>query len=280
MLVGYPGAGKTGSLACLLNAGYKIRFLDFDGNLEPLLLHADKDKLDNLDVIHFEDKMRVGQAFHEPIGIPTAFSNALKMMDRWTYQEGDKTVDLGASDEWGLDTIVVLDSLTAMGDAAMSRVMKLMNKTKMNNTDRVWGLAMGEQHEFIKRLTRPSNRFHVLVLAHLKMIGPKDARQGDSPVTEQIKREQASIIETRLFPSALGWLLPQQIGGDFPTLLEITASVKAGNVKRVIRTVPRPELDVKLPALLVDKELDIKDGLLTIFRALSPASLALVKGTK
>lgn len=279
MLVGYPGAGKTGSLSCLLNAGFKIRFLDFDGNLEPLILHADPAKLDNLDVLHFEDKMRIGQGFHEPIGIPTAFADALKAMDHWKYKdESGQEVDLGHSKDWGPDTIVVLDSLTAMGEASMKRAMKLMNKTPMNNTDRVWGLAMAEQAEFIKRLTSTNNRHHVIVLAHLKMIGPKDIRSGDNQLTQKIKEEVGSLIETRLFPSALGWQLPQQIGGEFPTLLEVTTKIKAGKVSRVIRTLPRPELDVKLPASITESELDISDGMLHIFKALSPASVALVQG--
>lgn len=278
LLVGYPGAGKTGSLACLLNAGFKIRMLDYDGNTEPLIRWANPAMLDNLDVLYFEDKKRVGSGFHEPIGIPSAFANGLKAMDKWEYEENGVTVDLGSSKDWGPDTIVVLDSLTSMGDASMDRAMKLSNKTKLNNTDRVWGLAMGEQHEFIKKLTSPSNRFHVIVLAHLKMIGPKDIRHGDSQLTQDIKQQVGSMIETRLFPSALGWQLPQVIGGEFPTLLEITSSVRAGHAKRVIRTVPRPELDVKLPAVLAEKELDITDGMLHIFRALSPQSVALVQG--
>lgn len=279
LLVGYPGAGKTGSLACLLDAGFKMRFLDFDGNLEPLLKFAKPESLANLDVLHFEDAMRIGSGFHEPVGLPTAFIGALKAMDSWKYtDEKGVEVDLGASKDWGPDTILVLDSLTAMGEASMRRAMKLSNKTALNMTDRVWGLAMGEQKAFVDRITSPNNRFHVLCLAHLKMIGPKDIRSGDTSLTQDIKQQVGSIIETRLYPSALGWQLPQVIGGDFPTLLEITSSVKAGNVKRVIRTVPRAELDVKLPAPLVEKELDIKDGMLTIFRALSPGSVALVQG--
>ena len=37
MLLGFPGSGKTGSLAPLANAGFKLRILDFDGNLDPML---------------------------------------------------------------------------------------------------------------------------------------------------------------------------------------------------------------------------------------------------
>lgn len=277
LAVGYPGSGKTGMLACLLNAGFKIRFLDFDGNLEPLLLYANPEKLGNLDVMSFEDPMRMGSGGMEPVGIPSAFVNALKAMDEWKYTNPDGSVtDLGKSKDWGLDTVVVLDSLTSMGEAAKARSMKLNNKTPMTTTDRVWGLAMQEQEEFIKMLTRQSNRFHVIVLAHLKMIGPKDIRKGDSALTQQIKEEQGSLIDTRLYPSALGWQLPQFIGQHFPTLIEVKVSVKANQVKRVINTRPRTDLDVKVPSKMEATELDISDGLLQIFKTLSPASVKLV----
>lgn len=281
MLVGYPGAGKTGALACLLNAGFKLKVLDFDGNLEPLLLYANPAMLGNLDAISFEDKMRMGQGGLEPIGIPTAFADAWRAMDEWKYKSiGLDGVpfetNLGKSDDWGPDTVVVLDSLTAMGEAAKARSMKMQNKTPTTMTDRVWGLAMQEQETFVKRLTAASNKFHVIVLAHLKMIGPKDIRSGDNAVTTQIKTEQASLIDTRLFPSALGWALPQQIGQHFPTLLELKLTVKAGHAKRMLNLVPRPELDIKLPSKLEARELDISDGMLQVFRTLSPASVQLV----
>lgn len=279
MLVGYPGAGKTGALACLLNAGFKLRVLDFDGNLEPLLKWADPAKLDNLDAIHFEDQTRIGSGFLEPVGIPQAFANALRAMDQWKYPGPDGVeVDLGASKDWGPDTIVVLDSTRTMGDAAFRRAMKMLNKTPMNTTDRVWGLAMSEQAAFLNKLGSSSNRFHVIILSHLKMVGPKDVRSGDSDLTTTIKGQVADLIGTRLYPWVLGWQLPQTIAGDFSTVLEVASTVKAGQVKRVIRWQPRQELDLKLPANMGDvKELDIKDGLLHIFRAVSPASVRLVE---
>src|ERR1700719_2135528 len=99
LMVGYPGSGKTGSLACLLNAGFKMRFMDFDGNLEPLMLYADRDKLVNLDVLHFEDQMRLtSNGFMEPVGIPQAFFQAHQAMDHWRYKDDDGAdVDLGHS---------------------------------------------------------------------------------------------------------------------------------------------------------------------------------------
>lgn len=72
MVVGYPGTAKTGSLASLLNAGFKIRMLDYDGNIEPLLHFANPEMLKNLDIVYLEDKMRLGAQFSEPAGLPQA----------------------------------------------------------------------------------------------------------------------------------------------------------------------------------------------------------------
>jgi len=278
MVVGYPGTAKTGMLASLLNAGFKIRMLDFDGNPEPLLQYANPDKLQNLDIAYFEDKMRLGARFTEPSGIPTAFSDALKQMDDWKTQDAEgNPISLGASKDWGPDTIVVLDSLTSMGEAAMHRAMKLLNKTPENNTDRVWGLSMNEQLAFIKRLRAPTNRHHVIVLSHLKIISPRDARSGDSELTKSIKQEMAEVVPTRLYPSALGWQLPQQIGKEFPILLEAEKVTKGGKTTRTLNLSPKTLLDVKFPGAIAETRLDISDGLLRVFEALSPSSVQLVK---
>lgn len=279
LIVGYPKAGKTGALVPLVNAGFKLRIIDFDGNLDPIIHFANPAMLGNVDAIYFEDRMRIGGNFQEPVGIPTAFADALKSLDKWAYKLPDGTeVDLGASKDWGPDTIVVLDTITEMGNAAFMRAQKLMNKTPLNTTQRVWSLAMSEQENFIKRLASKNNRFHVLALAHLKMIGPKDIEKDDDAYTQDLKKRAAQLVETRLFPSALGQALPPVIGGNFPLLLKVEPKYRAGKVSRVIRTVPQPELDLGVPHPDIPDELPLETGLLTIFEKLSPGSVALVKG--
>jgi len=272
MIVGYPGTAKTGSIASLLNAGYKVRLLDFDGNSQSLLTYTDKDKLQNLDIATFEDKMRNGQRFIETTGVPTAFASALNMMDEWKYKEDDGTeVNLGKSKEWGCDTVVVLDSLTSMGEASFRRQRSLSNKTPLDTTQQVWGLAMEQQNAFIEKLTSEANHFHVVVLSHLKMIGPKDIQKGDEDVTKELKNRAADIIATRLFPSALGQGLPPTIGGHFPTLILAENEFTGDRLKaRVLRTVPRPELDLKLPSKVSFDKADVSDGLARIFAELAP----------
>lgn len=269
MLVGYPGAGKTGSLAALANAGFKLRVLDFDGNLKPLLQYTSKEALGNIDILSFEDKTKAGPQYIVNDGIPSAFFNALKAMDRWSYKEDNGTeVDLGSSKDWGPDTVVVLDSLTSMGEAAKRRAMHVMNKTPLNMTDGVWGLAMKEQEAFVERLTSPTNRHHVIVLAHLKMIAPRDVRKGDSELAMRLKEQVADMIQTRYYPSALGWQLPQFIGAHFPTIVLAETRYKGTTPRRVLCYQPREELDLKLPALGLPHELDVGDGMLKIFDAL------------
>lgn len=274
LIVGFPGAGKTGAIASLLNAGFKVRMLMYDkvSNLQPLFTYTNPAMLANLDVVVLEDKMRAGQHFQEPVGIPTAFADGLKAMVEWPG-------GLGKSSDWGPDTIVVLDSLTSLGESSMRRAMRFANKTPMNLTDRVWGFAITEQLHYIQALCSSQNRHHTVVLAHLKMIGPKEIRADDSDLTKQIKEQQADLIPTRYFPSALGRGLPQEIGKEFATILLAENKVVGGKVRKVLRTVPREELDLKLPAAKgFPEELDLGDGLLQVFKALTPSSVALVSG--
>ncbi len=273
LLLGYPGSAKTGALACLANADYKLRILDYDGNLEPLLLYTDPDKLKNIDVIQLEDKLRSGPQFIEAAGIPTAFSKGVQMMMHWKYTDPDsgEEVDLGIpSKDWGPDTILVIDSLTSMGKASKRRAQKMMNKTPLNTTQQVWGLAMEDQEAFCEITTRPSNKFHVIMIAHLKMIAPPDATKGDTDLTKDLKERAADLIPTRIYPSALGQALPPEISGHFPTVLLADWEVRGKDkVRRFIRTVPKTELDLKCPVKDMPAEIDLSDGLLKVIEALT-----------
>jgi hypothetical protein len=77
-------------------------------------------------------------------------------------------------------------------------------------------------------------------------------------------------VPTRLFPSALGWQLPQTIAQFFPVTLEAAVqSLPGGKMKRVLRAIPREELDLKLPIPVMDKgEWPLATGLIEIFRLL------------
>lgn len=268
LLTGYPGSGKTGALASLVNAGYKLRIIDFDGNPESLIQYADADKLANVDIVSLEDKIGDAGDHIGVKGVPTAFIKGLKLLDSWKYKDGDEEIDLGKSSQWGTDTIVVLDGLTGLGTASMARAMAMLNKSPSKMSQPTWGLAINEQEAFIKRLMAADNPHHTIVISHLKIVGPKTEQAGDSDLMKEVKQAQGEIIPTRLYPSALGWQLPQNIAQHFPVVVNIRVAYKGKSAVRRFDTYAREEMDIKMPTKVDLGDLQVEDGLARIFVAL------------
>lgn len=275
LIVGRPGSGKTGSLVSLANAGFKLRVLAYDkvGNMAPLLRYTTPEARKNMDIVLLDDKPGVRNKNVEHVA-PTAFIRGFELMDAWKYKNRKgEVIDLGRSKDWGPDTVVVLDSITAQGEAAKRRAGAILNRTHLNFTDKGWGIAMAEQEAFVSRLLNSDNQFHVVVMAHLKMIGPQDARQGDSDMAKKRKAEEAELITTRLYPTALGRQLPQNFSGlGWTAVLHAERKVRNGKERRVLNTTAGEELDLKIPALDLPSELPIEDGLLKVFEKLTGGS--------
>lgn len=277
MVVGFPKAGKSGALASLANAGFKLRIMNYDpggGGTKILRALVKPEFYPNVSIIDLADEKRMARFIEAKQ--PKAFAAGFSLMDDWTdFDSAWKPIpetSLGHSRDWGTDVVVVLDTVTSMGEAAFDRALNMQGKTFENTTDRVWGQAMAEQEAFVKRLMSSSNGFNVVINAHLKMIGPKDVRKGptgDSEIGVQIKTEIAALIETRYYPSVLGWLGPQQSGKNFPAILEAAFEPgRAGKVDRFFRTQPRAELDLGVPSLDLPAKIPLDDGLLKVFDAL------------
>lgn len=281
-IVGYPGSGKTGALAALANAGLKIRVVAFDkkGNMQTLPQYTLPEFRHNIDIVLVEDKLKMGAKTIEVDGQPDAFKRGVNLLDNWEDVKPDGTkYSLGSSKDWGLDTVVVLDTITSMGDAAKRRAKFLLNATNPND-DRVFGAAMGEQEHFIERFMASSNRHHSIVLSHLRIIGPRDTRKGDSEIAQQMKREVADLIPTRLYPSALGWQLPQQIGRHFPNIILAKQKTMMGKDKHFLQLTSDLDLDLRFTGTDLPKELPIETGMVTIFDAVSPGWREAVKAAQ
>lgn len=269
-IVGYPGGGKTGAIASLVNAGYKVRMIDMEGNYQSLVDYCDPSKLDNLDIVTVQDRLRNADKYFEPIGIPSAFNDAVKLATHWKYKDPDgNEVDLGRPDEWGMDTVLVLDSNSAMGEAALRRAIKMSNKTPGNLTSAVWGSAVADQTSFLKLLAAEKNKYHLIVMAHLRMISPEDfIKQGDDEAVTEKKLEaiSQSMIPTRLYPVAVTKDLSTKIHKELPTMILAEKKEKIGKTGRFLRTVSGSELDLKIPSPNVKAEYPLETGLASIFK--------------
>lgn len=119
ILEGDAGIGKTSALVSLVKSGYKLRILDFDNLLTPLVHRIKEecpDKMGSVSYATFRDKMKGTTAGPMVDGAPKAIMEAMKMLDRWKTPEED----LGSPATWGSECILVLDSLTRLSDAAMA----------------------------------------------------------------------------------------------------------------------------------------------------------------
>lgn len=277
--LGYPGSGKTGALVALLNAGYKLRVLDFDGNYNPLVDYADDRALANLDIVTLQDRMRNGEKRVEPFGIPDAFTRGLKLMQEWKYIDPDtgEEVNLGKSADWGLDTIVVVDSMTYGGLSAKLRAMVMNNKTPATMTSAVWGASVADWNSFVEIMKADRNNYHLIVNSHKQLLGPQDfLKQNDKDNSEAIamaneevvKAAQNDLLPTRIYPIAVTKNQATTIHGMLPTMLEFEKIEKLGKTVRVINTIGAANIDVKISGKGLKPQYPIETGLLDIFQTL------------
>jgi hypothetical protein len=254
MLVeGDPGSGKTGALASLVAAGYKLRILDYDNGLEALKQFVSRDHPEKLKEIEYRtlrDKRKASPDGPIIDGVPKAFVDGIKMLDRWRYRTDDGTeIDLGVPATWGPNCILVLDSLTFFSDAAFDFREPLVPRSRDGKYDQraVYKDAQDAIEKVIALLTSESFHTNVIVNTHIRYVDNDDGtRKG--------------------YPTAVGAALSPQIPAYFNSVA--LCRTKPGG-KRVIQTAATSLIDLKNPkpfAML--PEYTIETGLADFFEVL------------
>jgi len=134
LLIGDSKAGKTGALASLVKAGYSLRILDYDNGLDVLKQFVLRDCPERLGDIEFRtlrDKRRATAEGTVVDGAPKAFIDGIKMLDRWKYKDGDKEIDYGASESYGV----------GFGDAGSAKRTRSAGEPRRNS-----GQSLHELH--------------------------------------------------------------------------------------------------------------------------------------
>lgn len=247
LVIGDAKSGKTGALASLVKAGYKLRILDYDNLLDPLAAFVRKecpDKINNVEFRSLRDKRKFGGAGESVIdGKPLAFSTGIRMFDNWKYDN----VDLGRPGDWGPDCILVLDSLSRFCDAAFDFRLPLAVVGRSGEIDMraVYGDAQDAVENALANLTSEHFHCNVIVIAHIVYQETPDGIKG--------------------FPQGVGQKLSPKIPQYFPTVIRFFN--KGGN--RTIKTTSTPMIDLANPKPFeMEKEYDISDGMAKIFAVL------------
>lgn len=115
LLVGDSGSGKTATLATLANAGYNLRILDFDDGLAILPEFLLDSAVDRVSFVTLKD----------PIGKADAFRKSANLIGNW--KDGDE--DFGPVNKWTSKDVLVIDSLTLMGEAALRGHYRLTTRS-------------------------------------------------------------------------------------------------------------------------------------------------------
>lgn len=252
LVEGDSGSGKSGALASLVKAGYKLRILDWDNGLEPLkqfVMRDSPDKLDNVEFVSLRDERKAGPE-GPTVTKPTAFMKGIKLLDRWKYKNDDGTeTDLGVPAEWGSDCILVVDSLTFMSDAAFDFREPLAPKSRDGKYDMraVYGDAQSAIENVLALLTSESFRTNVIVISHIKYVdNPDGTKKG--------------------YPTAVGSALSPVIPRYFNSVALCQTS-PGGN--RTIQTQATAMIDLKNPKpFAMAKSYPIETGLADFFAVL------------
>ena len=248
LFIGTSGAGKTGALTSLVAAGYKLRIIDLDGGLDALVNHVlaeCPDKIDNIEYESFRDKMKMGPTGPKVAGAPAAYRNTLQALEKWPEDGSDPAT-------WGADTILVLDSMTSLGRAAIQWA-KAMNPTSKD--PRQWyKTAQDLVEDLIANITSDSFGTNVVVISHVVYAAN-------------------SVGVEKGFPSIIGKALSKNIALYFNTLLLSETKGQGASVKRTIKTLPTAQIDLKNPApMRIDAEYSVERGMAEIFTHLKKDS--------
>lgn len=249
ILLGDAGSGKTGALASLVKAGYKLRILDFDNNLQPLVQFVKRDGpelLKNVEARTLTDKLKSSPTGVINDGIPSAFVDGVKMLDNWKYKDGETEIDLGKPAGWGPEAVLIIDSLTFMSDAAF-RWADAMNPGAKDKRQ-IYFTAQNAIENMLALMKGDNFRTNVIVLAH-------------------VRYEQRQDGTTKGFPNSVGSALGPTIPAYFTSIAMMETQGSGDKVQRFIRTVPTALIDLRNPApFAMAPSLPIATGLADFFK--------------
>jgi len=238
LVLGDSGTGKTGSLASLVKAGYHLHVLDFDnkiaGGILPILIQRDcPDLVGNVDFEPLRDSLKsspMGPVFN---GTPSAFVRAVSLLDKWS--------DGSIPSEWGPEHVLVVDSLTFLGDAAYNWAKSMNPGSK---EQRQWYYSAQRVVEpLISMITAASFKTNVVVLAHVDWQSRPDGTM-------------------KGFPASIGSALNSTIPAYFENM--VLTHIAGG--KRIMQTTPTALVDLKNPAAFkMAATLPVETGLAGFF---------------
>jgi hypothetical protein len=242
LAIGESGTGKTGALASLAKAGYRLWILDFDNGLDILAtsLRDDPSALARVTYATLRDRRVFKNG--KPTLVPPimAYLEAGKVLNEWQDTVG----------EFGPSDILVIDTLTMFSEAAFHYSLQLQGRLNQRAHQTDYGdLATGVL-AFIDTITAADAGYNVIVNTHIKYFGGDDETQ----------------MQARGLPNAKGQQISKDVSTFFNSVVLYHTQGAGQATKRVISTTPRGVIGVKTSAPgKVKPTYSIETGLAELF---------------
>ncbi len=274
--LGKSGSGKSGALASLANAGWKLYIQDFDNGIDIIRQYLTEEGATRVWYTTLTDKMKATGMAITPDGVPTAFSRAMSGLQNWQEEEED----LGPINSWGEDVVYVVDSLTFLAAAAMRFSINMQvggddgleAQTRwMHPYPSDYGEAQNRVERFLEMIYTDDIKCNVIMNTHIRWIGGGGVQTSQEKVKgvktgELSKRELDSESEGEGYPMAVGKQLPRKIGTYFNNMVMCERTGSGLSTESRIHTVNynRVQLKTQRPKE-IPPTLDLDDGLAKIF---------------
>jgi hypothetical protein len=211
LCVGDSGAGKTGALASLVDAGYNVRILDFDGGLSVLRGYVKKkEMMKNVHFITLRDQFGLMGA-RMGIKKANAFQRAMSALDEGGEKHwGAAGAHIPPIWDWTPSDVLVLDTLATAGKSSLAMVMMANGAIMKSPEIQHYGTAMDNLEKLLDYLTSDTINCNVIVNTHT------------SPPAEG---------SLKLYPEALGTKLGPKVAKPFDNMVSISILGKSRQFK-------------------------------------------------
>lgn len=209
LICGESTTGKTGSLAMLSNAGYRIMLHDFDNNSR-VIGNFLKDGhapiyTQTYDVVDVSDDL-MGDIAKPAARAKDELRRFFKQLSHWKTD----TEDLGKSTEWTPKDIVVIDSGTFLGRLCILAA-HLDPETKRDGRS-LYNTAGKYFHRICVKLRAANMGASVIMLTHIQLTGDKD--------------EQGNILNGVNIPTAVGTKMSESLPSYFTDVWRIEVNAR------------------------------------------------------
>lgn len=194
--IGQSGTGKSGSLASLAKAGYRLHILDYDAGLSSRNALADALK---------DDKAALGRVRYESPRDTIAPVNGIPKLKPpiHAYKDAGKILTEWDAFNFTPDDILILDTLTTFSDAAFNEALVLGGRLNQRPQLQDYGWCADSVKLFIEMITAPDLNCHVIVNTHVRFFSADEESQTQATGLPNAKGQEISRVVSRYFNTVL-----------------------------------------------------------------------------